>query len=121
VWNTILSLSLLTTGGTPKAAPDWLVTATKRATTAGGLIRGNVLASFVRKAMDQKQVYAILGEPHEAFINGGGQFLTECFRGGVVVDWGEEVTINGQTEIQAGACVSGPSFADIWAALTGRD
>jgi hypothetical protein len=121
MWNIVLSLCLLTTTGeTPKPPDARMVTAMKRVTKAGGFIRGKVLASFVKKEMNRKQVEAILGEPTGGMVF--GCVGTSFFRGGVSVLWGNErVTINGQEEYPDRALVDSASAADIWAALTGSD
>jgi hypothetical protein len=121
MWNIVLSLCLLpSASGTPKAGQDFLVTATKRVTKAGGLVRGKVRAAFVKKEMSRKQVEAILGEPGMETLCGCA--VISCYHGGARVFWGHErVTINGQDELQDRAWVIGPSLADIWAALTGGD
>jgi hypothetical protein len=112
MWNTVLSLCLLTTtGGTPKSPDARILTAIKRVTTAAQLLHGKVILSFVKPDMPLNQGLEILAECPQVFVD----------RARLVgaTKWGE---INGQVEVRSVVwAIYAPTFADIWAALTGGD
>jgi hypothetical protein len=123
MWNIVLSLCIFVGAeGTPKAVEGRLLTAVKRATTAGNLVRGKVLLFFVKKGMTLRRVESVLGKVTAEYVCGiGGISGSWDFGFGECVEWrGEHLTINEeQVWHQTVTEVHPPSVAEIWAALTG--